>query len=130
MKEELIQELKERLEFYERHKRSFPGEADWADSKIELLYKLITVANEAIFPEYSPFRRSGRTTRLADRLIQELFKNGEVYCKEERSNKHIFKTVSNRLMLEHGGRIFEFDEMIYKITLIGHDNNTHIPQDS
>ena len=41
MKEELIQELKERLEFYERHKRSFPGEADWADSKIELSLQIL-----------------------------------------------------------------------------------------
>jgi hypothetical protein len=51
-------------------------------------------------------RRSGRTTRIVDQAIQELFKNGYVFCRDHYPSKqmteYVFKKVLKRLDFEHG----------------------------
>lgn len=50
-------------------------------------------------------RRSGKSTRLADQYIQDLFNNGEVEVIDHTGNKEssefLFKKVVRRLELEH-----------------------------
>jgi len=50
-------------------------------------------------------RRTGRTTRLADDMIQELFKEGEVcvkdHCDNNRYHDWLTERILNRLKFEH-----------------------------
>ena len=52
-------------------------------------------------------RKSGRTTRIADKAIQELFKKGKViiedHSPEKVANRFLFKIILTRLENEHGG---------------------------
>jgi hypothetical protein len=69
-------------------------------------------------------RRSGRTTRLIDAYVQELFTKGEVvvldhWCwwfgKEDiesvyKANMHIFHRFMDRMMVDHQGIELEVDK--------------------
>ena len=55
-------------------------------------------------------RRSGRTTRIVDGAIQELFEKGEVVVKDHLStlpptqaSKFVSDIIRKRLYMEHGG---------------------------
>ena len=61
-----------------------------------------------VFPDVS--RRTGRTTRLADKLIQELFIEGSTTIIDHATtpnnmaDSHLLDVVWRRLMSEHGGK--------------------------
>lgn len=70
--------------------------------KIRLKLKDIDIKKE----EDNSIRRSGRTTRLADSYIQDLFKNGKIqvtdhYQESNSGDRHLFDIIMNRLSLEH-----------------------------
>lgn len=60
-------------------------------------------------------RRTGRTTRLANDVIDMLFRNGEVVFRDHygtnQSNIELMKIIDNRLTLEH----HMIREMDYKV---------------
>lgn len=65
-------------------------------------------------------RKSGITTRLVDRLIQEFFTNGITYVYEgrgengfKRQTDHVFKIFRNRLENEHNGTKYNFKYGIF-----------------
>jgi len=64
-------------------------------------------------------RRSGRTTRLCDQSIQELFNIGKVkifdHTRHTESNKHLIKMICNRLDNEH--RHVEYDVDIKQLII-------------
>lgn len=64
---------------------------------------------------FKTIRRSGRTTRLADQYIQQLFEFGEVKIKDHTnnrvSNENLFNIVKDRLRYEHE-RFLDY-EIIY-----------------
>jgi hypothetical protein len=53
-------------------------------------------------------RRTGRTTRLVDAYIQQLFRKGEItftdHHPSQRGRRMAFDTLVERLYAEHGGR--------------------------
>ena len=68
-------------------------------------------------------RRSGRTTRIVNEIIEELFKNGEAICEDHYnssdSNRMLSKLVWRRLNSEHPhvATIFDSSNGILKIKL-------------
>jgi hypothetical protein len=66
------------------------------------------------------YRRSGRTTRIVDRLIQQLYTTGEAcaydHHNSSESDKRVAKLMMRRLYHEHGGR-YKFDSKTLKFTL-------------
>jgi len=56
--------------------------------------------------DYGP-RRSGRTTRLADKLIQELFETGVIIIKDHydtrQADEELYHKITRRLQQEHPG---------------------------
>lgn len=59
------------------------------------------------------YRRTGRTTRLIDGLIQELFKTSKIkvydHWPTRQSHERVFKMILKRLSLEHPGLILKVD---------------------
>ncbi len=66
------------------------------------------------------YRRSGRTTRIVDRLIQRLYTTGEAVAYDHHnkmeSHHRLAGLVKRRLDMEHGGR-YKFDPKTLKFTL-------------
>ena len=66
------------------------------------------------------YRRSGRTTRRADYIIQELYTIGEATIRDHHnrieSHHRLANIVKRRLDMEHGGR-YKFDPKTLKFTL-------------
>ena len=57
-------------------------------------------------------RRTGRTTRIVDKTIQELFKDGEVIVSDHyvdgnqrQANERVFHLVMERFTREHGSHV-------------------------
>lgn len=67
-------------------------------------------------------RRCGETTRIADRLIQNLFLYGEAEIEDHHdsreSNKDLLDIIANRLKNEHSHVNFNADYTNMKIKLI------------
>ena len=81
-------------------------------------------------------RGSGRTTRIIDKAIQDLFKNGKVTIIDHhyggdkydspverdganrRASKDAFRRMVNRLIAEHGKVGFRFDESSLTVFII------------
>jgi hypothetical protein len=71
----------------------------------------------------SNYRKSGRTTRTVDILVQQFFENGECYCKYEdhsgslMEDRRLMQMVINRLRMEHPMVDFSIsrDECIIKM---------------
>ena len=65
------------------------------------------------------YRRSGRTTRIVDKLIQQLYTTGEAIARDHdnraESHRRIATLMKRRLELEHGNR-FKFDHQTLKFT--------------
>ena len=92
----------------------------WADSNCEKNVRLtkeeheeLTSIKNNLYDEYHrlisnlSLRRSGRTTRLADEGIQNLFKYGECYIKDHYQKNYLatinlYNIIMNRLVQEHG----------------------------
>lgn len=88
--------------------------------------------NKQIQEEYS-FRRTGRTTRIIDSLIQEIFLTGSCIVRDHKGNLQIYMKqhkdrILKRLEIEHGLTDLDvetillkddngFGYMSYKITL-------------
>lgn len=66
-------------------------------------------------------RNSGRTTRLADHYIQELFSKGSVIIEDhfltQKSHERLYEIILTRLRLEHGGTEIFADKGKCKISL-------------
>ena len=64
------------------------------------------MANKTLTSDYSVNRRSGRSTRLIDEYIQELFTTGRVRVLDHHSSREahndLFVRVITRLKVEHG----------------------------
>lgn len=67
-------------------------------------------------------RQTGRSTRLADAYIQELFANGEIQVKDHidklNCHKELYVKIRRRLVTEHKHRSIWFDNVNFKITLL------------
>lgn len=61
-------------------------------------------------------RRTGRTTRMADACIQELFKQGYTVIRDHHgtreSHRMLFSIIEKRLKIEH--HTFDVDRLIYR----------------
>lgn len=71
-------------------------------------------------------KREGRTTILADKAIQTLFKTDKVIIKDhtnaEYANNKLFHIVRNRLETEHKGtKSFKYDRANLTITIEKYD---------
>jgi len=66
------------------------------------------------------YRRTGRSTRIVDASIQQLFLTGEVIIRDHYNRREVHQRLANimkrRLDMEHGGR-YEFDQKELKFTL-------------
>ena len=66
-------------------------------------------------------RRTGRTTRLADRYIQQLFKDGEITIVDhtdiDESSLNLLYIISQRLNREHPNTNYTVSYNPYKIKL-------------
>lgn len=64
-------------------------------------------------------RATGRSTRLVDKYIQDLFNNGEVVIIDhhniQKVNNYLTSKVINRLKLEHIGLLFEVNKNKIKL---------------
>ncbi len=68
------------------------------------------------------FRRTGRTTKIVDKIIDELFKNGEAICKDHydsyESHKRVAGIVWTRLLSEHNQQcIIHYDDLIITLKI-------------
>lgn len=73
-------------------------------------------------------RATGRTTRLADAYIQELFKTGNIkiydHHNSQQSHKRLSKIIWRRLEIEHGDCIhFQFLPQTLEIKLKNYDSS-------
>jgi hypothetical protein len=66
------------------------------------------------------WRRTGRSTRIVDAAIQQLFLIGEVAIRDHYDRTEVHQQLANkmkrRLDMEHGGR-YKFDQKELKFTL-------------
>lgn len=67
-------------------------------------------------------RRMGNSTRVADHAIQELFSGKKIHVQDhwengrhDKANKFLFRTIMDRLKMEHPGQRIKFDE--FKLTI-------------
>ena len=71
-------------------------------------------------------RATGRTTRLADAFIQELFKTGHIkiidHYNSRDAHKRLFNIICRRLELEHGNQHhFQFKPQTFEIKIKNYD---------
>jgi hypothetical protein len=66
------------------------------------------------------YRRTGRSTRIVDAAIQQLFLIGDVVIRDHYDRAEVHQQLANkmkrRLDMEHGGR-YKFDQKELKFTL-------------
>lgn len=68
-------------------------------------------------------RRTGKTTRLVDKLIQDLFTNGHIVVAGDYPQDHLWSTIEHRLHSEHQGIIslLIFDKGKATITIMSRE---------